>query len=157
MAILSPEIICSNKIQFIPNANTYHLGILTSAMHMAWVRRVCGRLKSDYSYSNSLVYNNYPWPTTATETQRARVEDLAQGVLDARAQFPDYTLAALYDPLLMPPALLRAHQQLDRAVDRCYRAEPFPTDQARVEFLFVLYERLIEPLLPPPPPSRRRR
>ena len=157
MAILSPEIICSNTTQFIPDATLYHFAILTSAMHMAWVRRVCGRLKSDYRYSNSLVYNNYPWPTTATEAQRARVEDLAQGVLDARAQFPDSTLAALYDPLLMPPALLRAHQQLDRAVDRCYRAEPFPTDQARVEFLFVLYERLIEPLLPPPPPSRRRR
>ena len=157
MAILSPKVICSNTTQFIPGASLYQFGILTSAMHMAWIKRVAGRLKSDFRYSNSLVYNNYPWPLSPTGAQQAKVEELAQGVLDARAQFPDSTLAALYDPLLMPPVLLRAHQQLDRAVERCYRAEGFANDQARVEFLFALYEQLTAPLLPAQPRGRSRR
>lgn len=157
MAILSPRVVCSNTTQFIPEASPYHFGVLTSSMHMAWVRRVAGRLKSDYRYSNSLVYNNYPWPLRPTEAQRRKVEDLAQGVLEARAQFPDSTLAALYDPLLMPPVLLRAHQRLDRAVERCYRTEPFANDQARVEFLFALYEQITNPLLPPERPRGRPR
>lgn len=156
MAMVEPGVICSNTTQFIPGATLYHFGVLTSAMHMAWVKRVAGRLKSDFRYSNTLVYNNYPWPADPTPAQRASVERLAQTVLDARAQFPDSTLAALYDPLLMPPVLLRAHQQLDRAVELCYRPEPFPTDQARVEFLFSLYETLTAPLLPAPATTRRR-
>ena len=145
----------------VANATRYHFGVLTSAMHMAWVKRVAGRLKSDFRYSNTLVYNNYPWPANVTDTQIAKIESLAQAVLDARAQFPDSTLAELYDPLLMPPVLLKAHQTLDRAVDRLYRPEPFPDDQARVEHLFALYEQLTAPLLPatpqtPPPPLRHR-
>jgi hypothetical protein len=156
MGFVSKKVICSNKIQFIPGATIYHFAILTSAMHMAWIKRVGGRLKSDYSYSNSLVYNNFPWPANLTDAQRTNIEKLAQRVLDARALFPDSTLAALYDPLLMPPELLKAHHTLDRAVDRLYRPEPFPDDQARVELLFQLYEQLTAPLLPATPTPRRR-
>jgi hypothetical protein len=129
-------------------------------MHMAWVKSVCGRLKSDYRYSASVVYNNYPWPTTATDKQRAEVEACAQAVLDARAKFPQATLADLYDPLAMPPALAKAHADLDRAVDRCYRAKPFASDRERVEHLFALYEHLTAPLAPAatePKPKRRRK
>ena len=140
IAFVSQNVICSNTVQFVPNATLFHFGVLTSMMHIAWVKQVCGRLKSDYRYSNSLVYNNYPWPAAVTDKQRAAVEAAAQGVLDARAQYPGSTLADLYDPLAMPAPLLRAHQALDRAVDRCYRPEPFTSDRQRVEFLFALYE-----------------
>jgi hypothetical protein len=142
MAMVPAKVICSNTTQFIPAAKPYHFAILTSAMHMAWVKRVAGRLKSDFRYSNTLVYNNYPWPENPTPAQRARIEELAQAILVARAKYPDSTLAELYDPLLMPPDLLKAHQTLDRAVDRLYRPVPFLNDQARVEHLFTLYERL---------------
>lgn len=154
MAMLAPEIICSNKIQFIPNATVYQFGVLTSTMHMAWTKRIGGRLKSDFSYSNSLVYNNFPWPSQATELQRTRVMERAQAVLDTRAAYSDSTLGELYDPLLMPADLLQAHQQLDRAVERCYRREPFTSDQSRVEHLFAQYEQMAAPLLPA---TRRRR
>jgi hypothetical protein len=132
----------------IPDATHFHFGVLTSEMHMAWVRRVCGRLKSDFRYSNSLVYNNFPWPQEATDAQKAAVEAAAQGVLDARAQFPGQTLADLYDPVATPKALRDAHRALDRAVDRCYRAKAFDTERHRVEYLFELYLRLTAPLTP---------
>ena len=157
IAYLPKEVICSNKIQFIPKATLFHFGVLTSVMHMAWMRQVCGRLKSDYSYSNSLVYNNFPWPERATDKQRAAVEAKAQAVLDARQQFPDATLADLYDPLAMPPALAKAHAELDRAVDLCYRPEKFESDRQRVEYLFALYEKLTAPLLPAVKAIRPRR
>ena len=99
IAYLDSTVICSNKIQFIPNATIFEFGVLTSSMHMAWTKAVCGRMKSDISYSNSLVYNNFPWPTEATEKQRQAVERAAQGVLSARAAFPGQTLADLYDPV----------------------------------------------------------
>ena len=95
-----------------------------------------------------LVYNNFPWPQSATDSQKAAVEKAAQAVLNARKQFPDATLADLYDPLVMPPGLTKAHWELDRAVDRCYRKNPFPSDRPRVEYLFQLYEQLTAPLLP---------
>jgi hypothetical protein len=126
-------------------------------MHMAWVRHVCGRLKSDYRYSAGIVYNNYPWPQTVTDKQRATVEAAAQAVLDARAKYPISTLADLYDPLTMPAPLLRAHQTLDRAVDRCYRPETFPSDRHRVEYLFALYEKLTAPLVPAAKSRTKRR
>jgi len=141
----------------LADASLYHFGVLTSAMHMAWVKRVAGRLESRFRYSNTLVYNNYPWPADPTESQRARIQTLTQGILDARAAHTTSTLADLYDPLYMPADLLHAHQTLDRAVDRLYRPEPFPDDQARVEFLFGLYEQLTAPLLPVTPTRRRRR
>ena len=116
---LSASTIVSNKIFTVANAALYHFGVLTSNVHNAWARAVCGRLKSDYSYSNIVVYNNFPWPD-ADDGQQAAIGALAQAVLDARALFPGSSLADLYDPLTMPPELLRAHQGLDRAVMRLY-------------------------------------
>ena len=116
-----------------------------------------GGLKSDYRYSTRLVYNNYPWPEEPRDKQRAAVEAAAQAVLDARKKFPDATLADLYDPLAMPPALVKAHADLDRAVDRCYRPQPFNSDRQRVEYLFALYEKLTAPLIPPPRKGAERR
>ena len=204
IAFVERRVICSNKIQFIPNATVYHFGVLSSATHMAWVRQVCGRLKSDYSYSNSLVYNNYPWPQSPMAKQKEAVKAAAQKVLDMRAQFlapvgqtsglpvkgasgsqsqnarartgsaptppeealtgrpevrPTKTasLADLYDPLSMPPALVKAHAELDRAVDLCYRPQPFASERQRVEYLFGLYEQLTAPLLPAARPKRPRK
>lgn len=137
MAFLPSDVIAGNKV-FTVNASIYGFGILNSRMHMAWTRVVCGRLKSDYNYSNQLVYNNFIWPE-ATEAQQADIERLAQAVLDARAQFPTSSLADLYDPLTMPPALSKAHKALDRAVDKLYSKTPFPTDAERVAHLFELY------------------
>ncbi|HEU0189374.1 MAG TPA: DNA methyltransferase [Gallionella sp.] len=202
-----PEVIVSNLVYAIPNATLYHFGILCSTMHNAWMRYTCGRLKSDYRYSNSIVYNNFPWPaspsdkTTSHSTRPSNndgqvagypqpspikgegaallsprgitsdlaavvmqpsrmarssirgaggegaVETAAQAVLDARTQFPQSSLADLYDPLTMPPALVKAHQALDRAVDACYRKAAFTSDAQRVEFLFERYQQLTS-LLP---------
>ena len=110
-------------------------------MHNAWVRFVAGRLKSDYRYSNKIVYNNYPWPEAPTEAQNQKIEAAAQGVLDARAEFPGASLADLYDPLAMPPALVRAHHRLDAAVDAAYGKRSFKNDAERVAFLFELYQK----------------
>jgi hypothetical protein len=160
MAYLPREVICSNKIQFVPRATIYLFGMLTSAMHMAWMRQVCGRMKSDYSYSNTLVYNNFPWPAT-TAVQRERIQEKAKAILGAREPHLSpkgmATLADLYDPLTMPPELLKAHTELDHAVEKCYRSEAFHSDRERVEFLFSLYEKLTAPLLPVTPKARGRR
>lgn len=145
----------SNLVKVISGASLYHFGILTSTMHNAWVRTTCGRLKSDYRYSAAIVYNNYPWPELPTEAQKAAIEAAAQAVLDTRAQFPGSTLADLYDPLAMPPALLKAHQKLDAAVDAAYAAKrAFKTDAERVAFLFELYQRITS-LLPAAAPVKR--
>lgn len=135
-----PSTLASNLVKILPNASKYQFGILSSTMQNAWMRAVCGRLESRYRYSKDIVYNNYPWPAHPTAAQTAAVEQAAQGVLDARAHFPKASLADLYDPLTMPPALLKAHQALDKAVDKCYRPQPFTSDAKRVEFLFELYE-----------------
>jgi hypothetical protein len=108
---------------------------------MTWVRTVCGRIKSDFRYSNTIVYNNYPWPENPNESQIQKIEQAAQKVLDARALFPESSLAVLYDPLTMPPELVKAHQELDKAVDLAYRPHPFPSEAKRMEFLFELYEK----------------
>lgn len=157
MGFMEADIIASNLCLIVPGATRFHFGVMSSAMHMAWVRQVCGRLKSDYRYSAKLVYNNYPWPQNPTEAQHQSVEEAAQAVLDARAQFPDATLADLYDPNAMPPALRRAHDTLDRAVDRCYRKQPFTSERQRLEFLFNLYEQLVAPLAAQAPRPRRSR
>jgi hypothetical protein len=102
-----------------------------------------------------MVYNTYLWPAAVTDKQRTALEAAAQAVLDARAQYPTSTLADLYDPLMMPAPLLKAHQALDRAVDRCYRPEPFPSDRHRVEYLFALYEKITAPLIPTEKKRRR--
>jgi hypothetical protein len=159
MGFVKPAVLVSDLCFIVSEANKYHFGILTSLIHMAWVRQVCGRLKSDYRYSNKLVYNNFPWPQEATAAQQAKVEEFAQAVLDARQPFLDagQTLADLYDPLTMPGVLLKAHQALDRAVDRCYRKEPFESDRQRVEFLFALYQKLTAPLIPATKAARGRK
>ncbi len=124
-------------------------------MHNAWMRYTCGRLKSDFRYSAGLVYNNFPWPQDVSGAKRETVEQAAQVVLDARASFPDSTLADLYDPLTMPPALLKAHRKLDKAVDSAYGRRTFAGDAERVAFLFEEYARLSS-LLDQPKPKRRR-
>lgn len=146
IAFLSKDVICSNKIQFVPDAGSYHLGVLHSAMHMAWVKAICGRLKSDFSYSNTIVYNNFPWPNL-TDKQQHVIEEAAQAVLDVRAEFPTSTLADLYDPNSMPPALRRAHESLDRAVDAAYGKKSFKSDADRVAFLLERYQEITS-LLP---------
>ena len=142
IGFIDSSTICTNLLQIIPDATLYHFGVLTSTMHMAWTRAVCGRLKSDYRYSNKLVYNNYPWPE-ATEAQQEKIAALAQGVLDARALYPECSLADLYDPLTMPPELVTAHRKLDAAVEKAY-GRTFGDDAERVAFLFEKYRELTE-------------
>ena len=146
IGFMNPDTLVSDLCFIVPDATIYDFGILSSGIHMAWVRQVCGRLKSDYRYSNTLVYNNFPWPPKPIGKPRATVEEKAQAVLDTRTQFPGSCLADLYDPLTMPPALLRAHAELDRAVEACYRGKAFATDRERVEYLFERYESLVSPL-----------
>jgi len=140
MAFQPPEVIASNLVLMVPGASVYHFGVLTSRMHMGWVRTVCGRLKSDYRYSNRLVYNNFPWPEGVSKARRKKVEEKAQAVLDARVAAGSLTYADLYDPLTMPKALLDAHRKLDLSVERCYRKAAFKSERERVEFLFDRYE-----------------
>lgn len=154
IGFLPPETIASNLCLIVPEAEVLHFGVLSSAMHMAWVRYVAGRLKSDYRYSNQIVYNNFPWPRDPSDAQRQAVEQAAQAVLDARAKFPGASLADLYDPLAMPPELRRAHQDLDRAVDAAYGRRKFAADAERVAFLFDLYRQYTS-LLPAAPAKRR--
>lgn len=172
IAFLPPSVIASNKLYLIESSDVYLFGLLSSAMHMAWVKVVAGRLKSDFQYSGTMVYNTFPWPDGVTEKQKNKVRDAANAVLKQRTENGDgrlgflpkpnsrgwrCTLADLYDPVAMPAPLLKAHQALDRAVDRCYRSEPFPSDRHRVEYLFALYEKIITPLLPAAKPKRKRR
>jgi hypothetical protein len=140
LAFLPPTTIAHEKLIIIPGADKFLFGMLTSLMHMAWVKYTSGRLKSDYSYSPA-VYNNYPFPKGFSNTQKQAVEVAVEAVLDARAQFPDSSLADLYDPNTMPPLLVKAHQQLDKAVDQCYRSQPFMSEAKRIEYLFELYEK----------------
>jgi hypothetical protein len=143
---LEPPVIPNQKLRLIPNADLWQFAILTSRMHMAWMRAITGRLESRYMYSVGIVYNNFPWPE-ANEAQKAKIRELAQAVLDARAKFPNATLADLYDPDTMPPALRKAHKKLDDAVDALYKRGGFQSDRERVEHLFMLYEKLADPLL----------
>jgi hypothetical protein len=142
----------------IPDATLYHFGVLTSGVHMAWTRAVCGRLRTDYRYSKDIVYNNFPW-ADATDEQKENIAKLAQNVLYARDMFPDSSLADLYDPLTMPPELLKAHQALDRSVMKLYR---FKTDIAEAEIvarLMEMYQKLTTPqtLIPEPQPKKVRK
>ena len=155
MGFLDSSTIAANTVSIVPNATLYHFGVLTSSVHMAWMRTVCGRLKSDYRYSAAIVYNNFPWPErsrgtrgpTADEGERpARPHDeiaaTAQGILDARALYPDSSLADLYDPLTMPPELRKAHAANDAAVLKAYG---WPTDLSEPEIvsrLFDMYAKL---------------
>ncbi len=156
MGFMPKNVIASNLCLIIPDATLYHFGVLMSLMHMVWVRTVCGRLKSDYRYSNSIVYNNYPWPLNPTDKQVKAVEVAAQKVLDSRAMFPTSSLADLYDPLTMPPALVKAHNELDKAVDLAYRPQPFTTDANRMEYLFELYEQYTADLFTKTKPKKKK-
>lgn len=141
MGFSGPEVLCSNLVKIVPDATLFHFGILTSGMHMAWVRYVCGRLKSDYRYSIGIVYNNFPWPQPSKK-QRAAIEAAANEVLEARIKHPKACLADLYDPRTMPPDLIRAHNKLDIEVEKAY-GKRFKNDADRVAFLFDKYlERL---------------
>jgi hypothetical protein len=166
---LSSDVIAANDLQIIPGAGLFGFGIVTSRMHMAWMHITSGRLESRFRYSVKYAYNTFPWPFCAAgaqadaarrERERAAIAQAAQGVLGARAQFPRSSLADLYDPLTMPPALLKAHQKLDAAVDRAYELAGGPrrykSDAERVAFLFTLYQRITS-LLPPAAQPRRRR
>ncbi|MBP7497914.1 MAG: methylase [Bacteroidales bacterium] len=108
---------------------------------MAWVKSVCGRLESRFRYSKDIVYNNYPWPENPTEKQIQVIEEKAQKILDVRAEFPESSLTDLYDPLTMPPSLIKAHKETDKAVDLAYRSQPFTSEAKRMEFLFELFEK----------------
>jgi len=156
--------IASDATLIIPSASLFHFGVMTSSMHNAFMRFTCGRLKSDFRYSNTIVYNNYPWPGFAGEPlndkHRTAIEQAAQCVLDARAQFASSSLADLYDPLTMPPALLKAHQKLDTTVDAAYQPcggkKSYASDAERVAFLFELYQRITS-LLPAPAVKKKRK
>jgi hypothetical protein len=143
---LQPPTIPSNLVRVLLDADLWHFGILTSAIHMAWLRQIGGRLESRYRYSIGIVYNPFPWPE-ATDRQRAKIRSLAQAVLNARMQFANSTLADLYDVDAMPPTLRKAHHALDDAVDKLYRSAAFTGDRDRAEHLFGLYEKLITPLV----------
>lgn len=140
------DVIVNNAVSIVPNATPYLFGVLTSIMHNAWMRQVCGRIKSDYRYSNNLVYNNFPFPKEPTAKQIEKVEQTTQRILDARAKFPKATLAVLYDRLTMPKELSDAHRANDEAVDACYGKQRFNNEQERIKFLFDLYRQYTEPL-----------
>ncbi len=158
LSYFTPDFVPSDSCLFLENATLYHFGVLSSAMHMAWVHQVCGRIKSDFRYSSKLVYNNFPWPEAPTDKQRVAVEDTGKAVLETRDKHvkAGAALADLYDPLAMPAELTKAHAQLDRAVDKCYRTQPFTSDRQRVEFLFDLYAKLTKPLIPSTKGRRRK-
>lgn len=147
IGFLSPDVIASNAATIVPDATLYNFGVMTSNVHMAWMRTVCGRLKSDYRYSNAIVYNNFPWPTP-TEAQKAKIEQTAQAILDARALYPDSSLADLYDEVTMPSELRKAHQQNDRAVMDAYGfvkgTEARTSESACVAELMKLYQKLVD-------------
>lgn len=164
IGFMNANVVVSNLVYAVPDATLFHFGVMTSAMHNAFMRFTCGRLKSDFRYSNTIVYNNFPWPGFAGEPlsdkHRNAIEQAAKGVLDARAQFAGASLADLYDPLTMPPALLKAHQKLDTAVDAAYQPsggkKSYASDAERVAFLFDLYQRITS-LLPVPAAKKTRK
>ena len=146
MGYMDDSVLCSNKLRLMPNASLYHFGVLESNVHMAWMRTVCGRLEMRYDYSIKIVYNNFPWPTP-TDAQKAAIEKTAKGILDARALYPDASLADLYDPLTMPPELRKAHQANDRAVMLAYGMPIKETDEAAcVAWLMRLYQEKVAEL-----------
>ena len=143
IGFLEPNVLCSNAMRLIPHATLYHFGILTSQIHMAWMRVVGGRLELRYRYSKDVVYNNFPFPN-ASEARQEVIAEKAKAILDARSLYPESSLADLYDPLTMPKELVKAHKELDLAVDRLYRKAPFKDDAERVSFLFELYKEIVK-------------
>ncbi len=156
MGFIDKNTISTNGNLIMPNAELFHFGVLMSAMHIVWVKNICGRLKSDYRYSKDIVYNNYPWPDNPNEKQVKAIETAAQQVLEARQQFPNSSLADLYDPLTMPPALAKAHNELDKVVDLAYRSQPFTSEANRMEFLFEIYEKYTADLFTKEKPKKKK-
>jgi hypothetical protein len=146
--VLHPKYIVHNNYSVICEAALHHFGVLSSAMHMAWMKEIFGRLDARYFYKPNLVYNSFPWPQTPTTKRRAAVEEATQALLDVRKKFPAATLGHRYDPIAMPRTLVKAHALLDRAVDLCYRRQSFENECERIEYLFTLYERRPVPLVP---------
>jgi hypothetical protein len=138
IGFMSPDTITSNLAFVVPEATLYHFGMLQSEMHMAWIRTVAGRLKSDIRYSKDIVYNNFPWPQDLSDKHREAIELAAQTVIAVRDRFQDSTLADLYDGRAMQAPLVEAHRALDRAVDKAYRGTSFMSDAERMQFLFSL-------------------
>ena len=135
------DLIPAVTVQAIPNGTLYHFGVLTSSMHMAWVRTVCGRLESRFRYSIDIVYNNYPWPENITERQKQTIEVAAQKIIDIRKLFFESTLVDLYKTETMPTSLVKAHNELDKAVESAYRKQTFTSEPNRLDFLIELYEK----------------
>jgi len=142
MGFMTPDVLCSNAVRLIPNATLYHFGILTSNVHMAWMRAVCGRLKSDYRYSKDVVYNNFPWPSPS-ESQWLKIEKTAQAILDIRKNYPDCSLADLYNEVTMPTDLRKAHHDNDRAVMAAYGFNAKITETECVARLMEMYNKLV--------------
>ena len=142
---LSSNVVAGNKLFIVENTGVYDFGIITSSVHMAWMRVVCGRLKSDYSYSNTIVYNNFPWPSP-TQEQREKIEESAQNILDARAKYPGASLADLYDEVTMPIELRKAHNQNDAAVMEAYGFKKDMTESEIVAELMKLYQKKVREL-----------
>ena len=142
MGFLTDETVPTNAVTIIPEASTYHFGILESSVHMAWMRAVCGRLKSDYRYSKDIVYNNFPWPVNPDDAVVAKISATAQAILYARALYPDSSLADLYDDVAMPPELRKAHRANDAAVLEAYGFPKDATESDIVARLFKMYQEL---------------
>ena len=141
---LEKNVVASNAASFVPDATLYHFGVLTSNVHMAWVRTVCGRLEMRYRYSVNVVYNNFPWPSP-TDEQKTKIEQTAQAILDARALYPDCSLADLYDELTMPSELRKAHQANDKAVYEAYgKSWDMRSESDCVAYLMKMYQELTE-------------
>jgi hypothetical protein len=157
LGFFTPDYVVSDSCLSIGNANLFHFGVLHSQMHMAWVKTVCGRLESRFRYSNEIVYNNFPWLESPNDKQIEVIKLCSQKILDVRVEFPDSSLADLYDPLTMPPALAKAHQQLDKAVDLIYGSQPFTSEANRMSFLFELYEKYTANLFSPQKNQKKKR
>jgi hypothetical protein len=157
MGFFDKNYIAGDTCMTIFNGQLFQFGVLTSNMHMVWVKNVCGRLKSDFRYSKDIVYNNFPWPESPSEKQITTIEEKAQKVLDVRLEFPNSSLADLYDPLTMPPALVKAHNELDKAVDLAYRPQPFTSEANRMVFLFELYEKYTADLFTKEKPKKNKK
>jgi hypothetical protein len=155
MAFERKDLIANDQVLTVAGATPFHFGVLSSSMHMAWVRHTCGRLKSDYRYSKDIVYNNFPWPMNMTASATEAVEEAARQLLSARANHAGSSLADLYDPLTMPPDLTKAHQALDRTVDAAYGKKSLASDADRVAFLFELYRKYTS-MLPAEPKKAKK-
>ena len=156
MGFIDKDTISTNGNLIMPNGNLFHFGVLTSSMHMAWVKTVCGRLKSDFRYSKDIVYNNFPWAENPNEKQIKQIEEKAQNVLEARSSYPNSSLADLYNPLTMPTNLIKAHNELDKAVDSAYRTAPFTSEANRMVYLFELYEKYTADLFTKEKPKKKK-